>query len=105
MPVYSLIAVTRTATAAAASKRICKDIITGGGVVCAIENWGNQPVAQPMYVFTRERLSFCTLFVPSDYHAVQPKAQELAHAGPLVPLDLRCIARRCSKDIQFAARR
>ena len=48
MPVYSLIAITRTATAAATSKRICKDILAGGGVVCAIENWGNQPVAQPM---------------------------------------------------------
>lgn len=48
MPVYSLIAITRTATAAAASKRICKEILASGGVVCNIENWGNQPVAQPI---------------------------------------------------------
>ncbi len=100
MPVYSLIAITRTAAAAATSKRICKEILSGGGVVCGIENWGTQPVAQPMYLPLNPSLASTHSSSP-----FQPQAQEVALAGAVVPPHIRRRACRLSRRLRFPPRR
>ncbi len=45
------------------------------------------------------------LSAPTDCHALQSKAQAMAHAGPLVPVDLRRFACCRAEDIEHAAHR